>query len=1015
MEVTVTDRSYHVGDKPPEAFVQNSDGTIPIPPEILSNPNITAGDIESFKLKPSQFVERAIKVLDPIEKAWIDFSFAERPHLKRIYNTNNKKLLLMFGRQCEKCLCISSVISDTYGAPIKLSELKNGTELSSLIEETNRATSNPVTWVSRRLQKKCVRITTKSNLVIEGATTHPMRTWKGWTGAGDTVPGMRLATARKSGKFGEHFATTERIALTAYMIGDGSTKNNFNFTQGTPAVFDDFLSHVKTLGLTYSIHTKTGTDARQINVTQRPGTCLLEWLRADGLLNKYSYEKSIPPWVYHLGRRDTALFLNRLWSTDGSVKKRGRSQYVLEYGSSSRKLIDGVQRLLWKFGIPSRIRTIHPTYKLTSGEKKQGRDSYILRALTVEGITTFLTDIGALGKSEGIPLPDPELRRNNNRDTYPIEVNGLLRRLLAPLKGKRGSSPSYTNPNIRHTLKHPPTQEKIEQYIAFAEETPGCDMSVVPELRQVISSDVFWDEVISVEDIGEQECMDLTVADTHSFVADGFITHNSTTLGNIILMHTTVLPGFNVLYVNPSRSQCKDFSSTRIDPAIETSPLLQMMFPSRLNTSVFVKKSLNRGLIQLWYVYWSPDRIRGKSADMIVVDELQDILSDNLPVIEEAASHSPYRIFINAGTPKSLGNAIHKRWMAAIQHEWVIPCEGCGRWNILGEENIGLTGPICYHCGKLIWPGHPRAQWTITRRPDHLDVAWDAFHLPQLATPWIYKNLDQWKELIKKFEGHDNYSRAKFYNEVLGLPYDHGMKPITLAAVEAACCDDYRLNPAGPTLQRIAAITNVHTNPVYMGIDWQGDDMSNKSYTVMSLGTYINGRFTIFYVHRFAGARESDPLYQIKTAKLMIRNYNVKFVGVDYGNGLFPNRMLREEFGADRIHIFQYSTLKQRFKWYPDTMRFGLSKTEILSDFFKAVKDLKIILPSWEDFEKPYADDFNAIVIEEVERMRTVKFEKIQGSTDDTVDAVLYALLASHLDKPRIDIFGEDMPYLYST
>jgi replicative DNA helicase len=46
-------------------------------------------------------------------------------------------------------------------------------------------------------------------------------------------------------------------------------------------------------------------------------------------------------------------------------------------------------------------------------------------------------------------------------------------------------------------------------------------------LADLASSDVLWDRVVSIEPLGEQPVFDATVLDTHNFVADGIVAHNS--------------------------------------------------------------------------------------------------------------------------------------------------------------------------------------------------------------------------------------------------------------------------------------------------------------------------------------------------------------------------------------------------------------------------------------------------------------------------------------------------------
>jgi replicative DNA helicase len=47
------------------------------------------------------------------------------------------------------------------------------------------------------------------------------------------------------------------------------------------------------------------------------------------------------------------------------------------------------------------------------------------------------------------------------------------------------------------------------------------------ELRALADSDVAWDEVVSIEPLGEQPVFDATVLEHHNFMANGIVAHNS--------------------------------------------------------------------------------------------------------------------------------------------------------------------------------------------------------------------------------------------------------------------------------------------------------------------------------------------------------------------------------------------------------------------------------------------------------------------------------------------------------
>jgi replicative DNA helicase len=54
-----------------------------------------------------------------------------------------------------------------------------------------------------------------------------------------------------------------------------------------------------------------------------------------------------------------------------------------------------------------------------------------------------------------------------------------------------------------------------------------ADILAADDLRAIASSDVFCDEVRSIDPDGEEDVYDMTVPGTHNFVANGIVVHNS--------------------------------------------------------------------------------------------------------------------------------------------------------------------------------------------------------------------------------------------------------------------------------------------------------------------------------------------------------------------------------------------------------------------------------------------------------------------------------------------------------
>ena len=79
----------------------------------------------------------------------------------------------------------------------------------------------------------------------------------------------------------------------------------------------------------------------------------------------------------------------------------------------------------------------------------------------------------------------------------------------------RGKMPSGLN--FQNTPTHSLSPNKINNSAtAFADE----------ELISITNSEVFWDEITSIEYIGKEEVFDLTIPETHNFIANDFIVHN---------------------------------------------------------------------------------------------------------------------------------------------------------------------------------------------------------------------------------------------------------------------------------------------------------------------------------------------------------------------------------------------------------------------------------------------------------------------------------------------------------
>ena len=116
----------------------------------------------------------------------------------------------------------------------------------------------------------------------------------------------------------------------------------------------------------------------------------------------------------------------------------------------------------------------------------------------------------------------------------------------------------------------------------------------------------------------------------------------STFLVNTIVYEACTRPGIKMLFVCPRHEQAQVFSKSRLIPTIEQSPLVcRRLFGARRQNRIQVMNMqfANDSQLYLRAAFHSADPARGISADLLMVDEHQDVAAGALPVLQETLSH----------------------------------------------------------------------------------------------------------------------------------------------------------------------------------------------------------------------------------------------------------------------------------------------------------------------------------------------------------------------------------------
>ncbi|MEV6342036.1 replicative DNA helicase [Actinoplanes sp. NPDC051851] len=393
------------------------------------------------------------------------------------------------------------------------------------LNERLQYTVRTMTHVFPSGHRPVYRLTLTSGREIEATANHPFLTFGGWKALGDLAAGDRLAAPR-------HVPPPllirpweeAEVVLLAHLLGDGSfvRRQPLRYASGDELSLTAVAEAAKHFGVTA---VRDEYPAARVTTLRLPAPYRLargrrnpitEWLDGLGLFGLRSHEKFLPEKLFALPKEQVKLFLKHLWATDGSVtvNKAGTGGRVY-FSSTSRRMLEGVSRLLLRFGITGRLRAV---------AVKEQRPQFTLDVSGRDDQLRFLREIGVFGaraeQCDRLRTVLESSRSNTNVDTVPREVWGDVRRILVDKEmSHREFAEAIGTEFCGSALwTGAPSRQRLARI---------ADVLGNADLELHATNDVFWDEIKSIEYVGEQDVFDATVMGTHNFIANGIATHNS--------------------------------------------------------------------------------------------------------------------------------------------------------------------------------------------------------------------------------------------------------------------------------------------------------------------------------------------------------------------------------------------------------------------------------------------------------------------------------------------------------
>jgi len=322
--------------------------------------------------------------------------------------------------------------------------------------------------------------------------------------------------------------TGELGEFIGYLLGDGAVSVN---RRGTGRLIltvcqqqVDVASHLREIadrifGLRPVRQAKAGDGSENYFFNS---TTLVAWLKAIGVEKPSARDVRLPELAFSAGPDFARGLVRGLFTADGTVSKDGYPSLC----SVSNALVSGVQDLLLALGVPSHLSTT------IERRGSFGRNPvHRLRVITRAGLRVFADEIGFFSAAKQSRLQAGLAKAWEFNDVIPFQ-GALLREVYGgPGRGSGpGRRPRGADRALYRALQHylprvtAPrhlTRSRLEKLV-----TAHPRLGDHPIVAWLLTNDQFYDQVDKIEE-GESLTLDLSVPANNTYIANGFVSHNT--------------------------------------------------------------------------------------------------------------------------------------------------------------------------------------------------------------------------------------------------------------------------------------------------------------------------------------------------------------------------------------------------------------------------------------------------------------------------------------------------------
>lgn len=383
------------------------------------------------------------------------------------------------------CVCAGTKVWDNKGNFVNIEDLKQNQGIIGFDEEKGVLSNEPITWMQPPSEKHCYRITTNTGRFLECSDDHPIlvrdsyqyskRNRINWKKTNSFIEAHKV-------KIGDNLAIIEDVdiwsekrmfepRLTGWLVGDGSyggSKKSKAWNITLINADQEIYDYISSKYITRIDVQSPTKDGRILRKFRINGRYLRDAFRDMGIDRQSKSRKTLPKNLHSYSKKDVCEFIGGFFDADGCIYTNNKTKETfLKLSSAYFNLLDETRYILQKIGIRCNIMYSKPRASEKLGLAGNGHYNLIIKDR--KSVLLF----------------------NENISFFVYSKKSKMRQAIRNVLSQKG----------------------------------------VINRRSDVMKGLRYETVKNVEYIGIKPIYNLTAGNTHTYVANGIITHN--TAGNV--------------------------------------------------------------------------------------------------------------------------------------------------------------------------------------------------------------------------------------------------------------------------------------------------------------------------------------------------------------------------------------------------------------------------------------------------------------------------------------------------